>query len=304
MSIAQIKEDLKKDQAVQKANTLILHSSNPVQSKITPLAGPPWIFDFAKQNHAQTLFYDVLELEPLKVGKSGIKSVDNEFQKWYKKDVPLVDTFATWVETRKMFDSFAKTLYEYVDPSGKHEDSKTDCRIRSNFMISTVVTGRVACRNPNLQAIPRADSEVKKAIKNIFQVGPGKIMLQLDYRFNEMFWVTIVAKDEAMAKKIMNGKLAVDEFRRNPTKENYLKASLYGDIHKQNASSAFKTAIEEITKDQRQAAKGISFGILYDSSVRSVAELYKLDYHETQAMFDNFYREHHWIYDWKQRMKN
>ena len=302
-SIAQIKEDLKGDQAVQKANTKILNSSNPVQSLITPLAGPPWIFDFAKQNHAQTLFYDVLELEPLKVGKSGIKSVDNEFQKYYKKDVPLVDKFATWVETRKMFDSFAKTLYEYVDPSGKHEDSKTDCRIRSNFIISTVVTGRVACRNPNLQAIPRADSDVKKAIKNIFQVGPGKVMVQLDYRFNEMFWVTVVAKDEAMAAKIMSGKLAVDEFRKNPTQENLLAATLYGDIHKQNASSAFKDAIENITKDQRQAAKGISFGILYDSSVRSVSELYRLDYHETQAMFDNFYQEHHWIYDWKQRMK-
>lgn len=303
-SLAQIKEDLKQEPAVQRANKIVLNSSNPVQSKITPLAGPPWVFDFAKQNHAQTLFFDVLDLEPLKVGKSGIKSVDTEFQKYYKKDNPLVDKFATWVETRKMFDSFAKQLYEYVDPSGQHEDSKTDCRIRPNFLISTVVTGRVACRNPNLQAIPRADSDVKKAIKNIFQVEKGKVMVQLDYRFNEMFWVTVVARDENMAKKIMSGKLAVDEFRKNPTEENYLKATLYGDIHKQNASSAFKEMIENITKDQRQAAKGISFGILYDSSVRSVAELYRLDYHETEQMFNNFYAEHHWIYDWKMKMKS
>lgn len=303
LSIQEIKDSLKKEPAAQQANKILMNKSNPVQSKITPLAGAPWIFDFSKQGHPQTLFYDVMGLEPLKVGKSGTPSVDNEFQKAYKDSQPLVGKFATYVETRKMFDSFAKQLYEYVDPTGYKEDCKTDCRIRPNFLISTVVTGRVACRDPNLQAIPRADSEVKKAIKNIFQVDRGKAMIQLDYKFNEMFWVAVVAQDRAMAEKIMMGKEMLDDYRKDPHPDKLHKAALYGDIHKQNASAAFGVPIEEVTKDQRQAAKGISFGVLYDSSIRSVSELYKIDYHETEDMFNNFYNTHTDIRDWKLEMK-
>lgn len=297
-------EEVRNTPEGKRANQILLDKTTRVSGMgVSPLARTPVIFDFSKQDHAQTLFFDVMGLQPIKVSEAGTASVDSEFQEVYKTN-PIVAKFSEWVEARKMFDSFAKQLYDYLDPSGPHIDSKTDQRIRPSYKISGVVTGRIACSAPNLQAIPRADSNVKKLVKNIFQVNEkGRVLIQLDYKANEMRWVGIASGDKNMAKKFNSGKEALDKYRKTLDPEDFKLATLYGDVHKQNASSAFKQNIEEITKNQRQAAKGISFGVLYDSSEQSVADLYKLDLEETKSMFASFYQEHHWIYSWKMEMK-
>lgn len=290
----------------QKANKIILDRTTKVSiGNVQPLARTPIIFDLAKTGHPQTLFFDVMHLVPTSTSDAGKDSVDDEFQEKYKKTVPLVAKFSEWVEARKMFDSFAKALYDYLDPSGPHMDCKVDQRIRPNFKVSGVVTGRIACNEPNLQAIPRAETPLKKIIKNVFQITEkGRIMVQLDFKANEMRWVCIAAKDQAMAKKFNDGKAALDKYRITLDTEDLKLASLLGDIHKQNASSAFKVPISDVTKNQRQAAKGISFGVLYDSSEQSVAELYGLSLEETSLMFQGFFEAHHWIYAWKMEMKD
>lgn len=288
----------------QRANKIILDkTTRSGVGSVSPLARTPIVFDLAKTGHPQVLFFEVMGLNPVTISDVGTPSVDDSFQEAYKS-VPLVAKFSEWVEARKMFDSFAKALYDYLDPSGPHMDCKVDQRIRPNFKVSGVVTGRIACNEPNLQAIPRAETALKKAIKNVFQITEkGRIMVQLDFKANEMRWVGIAAKDQAMAKKFNDGKAALDKYRVTLDPEDLKMASLLGDIHKQNASSAFKLPIAEVTKNQRQAAKGISFGVLYDSSEQSVAELYGLALDETQVMFQGFYETHHWIYAWKMEMK-
>ena len=303
-----IQESLKEVQATpegQKANQILLDKTTRQGAQgVIPLARTPMIFDFSKLGHAQTLFFQVMRLEPISVSEAGTASVDDEFQKAYASN-PIVQKYSQWVEARKMFDSFAKQLYDYLDPAGPHSDSKLDQRIRPNFKISGVVTGRIACNEPNVQAIPRSDSDVKKWIKDIFRITEkGRILVQLDFKANEMGWATIASGDLAMAKKLNMGKEALDKYRFITQDIEDLKwAQMVGDIHRQNASSAFKTQIHDVTKYQRQAAKGISFGILYDSTEKSVAELYGLDLQETIDMFNNFYQEHHWIYGWKMEMK-
>ena len=44
------------------------------------------------------------------------------------------------------------------------------------------------------------------------------------------------------------------------------------DIHKQAASKVFKTPIEEVSKEQRSAAKAVNFGIVYGISDFGLAE--------------------------------
>ncbi len=42
------------------------------------------------------------------------------------------------------------------------------------------------------------------------------------------------------------------------------------DIHNFNASKIFNIPIEEVNKNQRKIAKGVSFGILYGSTVKAL----------------------------------
>lgn len=62
------------------------------------------------------------------------------------------------------------------------------------------------------------------------------------------------------------------------------------DIHKFNASVAFNKPIEEVTKNERSISKGITFGILYGSTVKNLALSYfKGNVEEAQALLDKFY---------------
>ena len=301
-AIDDIIRELKLDPTVQLANKLIQQQQNDTQRNVRPLVGIPWVFDFAKKNHPQTLFFRAMDLEPTKIGDSGMPSVDDEFQTKYK-DNKLVKKYSEWVECRKMMDSFAVAIYNYVDPAGTNDDCKTDSRVRPNYMLSKVVTGRAACNKPNLQSIPRGESLVKKAIKNIFQATDGQIMVQVDFKANEMRWVGILAQCDAMAKVFTTAKALLDEYRKNPTKEGLKIAEIYGDIHRANASKAYQIPIEEVTKELRQNAKGLSFGLLYDSSYKSISELYKIPEDEVALMFERWFSEHKAVYTWKMKMK-
>lgn len=301
--IQEINDELRQNPKVSEANDKLLQANAPTGRQVIPLGRKPWHFDFARTGHPQKLFFDTLGLPIGKVGKSLVPSVDSDWQEVNKAN-PLVALYMDWILMRKMYDSFAKSIYEYVDPSGTHIDHNTDCRVRPGYLISSVVTGRGACRSPNLQAIPRAENKAKQSIKNMFTAIPGHVMIQLDFKANEMRWVGILAQDHNMAKKFIMGKEWLDTYRKTLDINALKKAHLYGDIHKQNAAAAFKKPIEEVTKDERQKAKGISFGVLYDSSYKSVSELYNIPYDDVALMFENFYAEFHAIKEWKVRMKN
>lgn len=300
--INSIEDSLQEDPHAQRANDLLLDQNSPPGMKIMPLGKKPWIFDFSKKGHPQKLFFEVKGLTPIKYGKSGAGSVDNEWQTANEHD-NLVKLYSEWSLMRKMYDSFAKQIYEYVDPTRDHVDCNTDSRLRPNFLLSSVVTGRVACRNPNLQAIPRAENDAKKSIKNIFQALPDHGMVQLDFKANEIRWVGLLAQDHTLAANIRKGKEALDEYRKNPTPEQLHKAELLGDIHRQNAAQMFDTPIDDVTKIQRQAAKSLIFGILYDSSEWAIAQKLDKTEDEVKILFSQFYNKFTSVAAWKREMK-
>lgn len=62
------------------------------------------------------------------------------------------------------------------------------------------------------------------------------------------------------------------------------------DIHNFNASKIFNIPIEEVNKNQRKIAKGVSFGILYGSTVKALAlNYFKGDVEKAQKLLDDFF---------------
>jgi DNA polymerase-1 len=297
LRIKEIETGLRKNPSVIKTNEILI--KRETEQKLSgksylpkPLIGTPWVFNFAKKGHAPTLFFEVMKMRPVSIGQSGMPSVDAAFQEAYSES-PLVAEYTEWSMMRKMFDTFAKGLYDCVDPTTKNYDSNTDGRIRPDYFLSTVVTGRVACRKPNLQNIPRADNEAKKAIKDLFYAPPG----------NEVRWVGIVANDEKLAESFKLGKHYQDLFRKNPTEEFAAKAELYGDIHKVNASKIFCKNIEDVTKIERQKGKQIVLSLLYDKSEFKLAQELGLEPEEMGELMDAFYAQFSSLRDWKLGMK-
>jgi len=284
----------------QKANALILQKKFP--GRIEPLGGRPWIFDFAKTSHTQTLFFSVLRLPPGKIGLSGVPSVDSAWQKDNIND-EWVKMFSEWKGYQILYNTFATKLYSRVDPRNMDIDCNTDTRIRPDFILTGPVTGRLACKNPNLQNIPRGDNPAKRSIKNIFQATPGHIMVQLDYKANEIRWVGVMAQDDNLARAINEGRELFLKYRLNPTPEGLYEAEIYGDIHRQMAALIFNKNVKDVYKGERQAAKSVQFGILYGSSVKAIAEAQNKSIEEVQEWFDSFYERFPKITGWKKRME-
>ena len=121
------------------------------------------------------------------------------------------------------------------------------------------MTGRLSSNGPNLQNIPKSPLILSDGteinIKSLFIPRPGYIWVEADYRQAEFRFWTIYSQDPDMIRDIIDA-------------DNGTGA----DIHKKTASIAWGIPIEQVTKEMRDDAKRIVFGIMYGRQAESIAE--------------------------------
>lgn len=129
-----------------------------------------------------------------------------------------------------------------------------DNRVHPRFTIYQAFSGRTACREPNVQQIPR---EIKP---KWMWPAKGKTIINLDYPAIEM----------RLMAGFCNERTMIDAFRKGK------------DLHKMTAAAVNKVSVDQVTKDQRKAAKAVNFGFLYGCSPKRFKQTamtkYGLDY--------------------------
>jgi DNA polymerase-1 len=118
-----------------------------------------------------------------------------------------------------------------------------DGRVHTTFNQAVAATGRLSSSDPNLQNIP-IRTAMGREIRRAFVADPGCVLLSADYSQVELRILAHISGDESL----------IETFRRGE------------DIHRATASKMFGIAPEELTADQRRAAKTINFGVLYGMS--------------------------------------
>ena len=118
-----------------------------------------------------------------------------------------------------------------------------DGRVHTTFNQAVAATGRLSSSDPNLQNIP-IRTETGRAIRKAFVADEGKVLLAADYSQVELRILAHMSQDEDL----------IETFRRG------------ADIHRATASKMFNIPEDELTHDQRRAAKTINFGVLYGMS--------------------------------------
>lgn len=134
---------------------------------------------------------------------------------------------------------------------------------RPHFKIYGTVTGRLSCADPNAQNFPR-DKTIKRMI---VPKRPGYIFMQFDLSQAEMRGLASFSGDETLAKGYRDGL----------------------DMHKYVGSMAFNVPYDQITKDQRQAAKSIGFASIYGSSAAGLASKNGLPVTTCEELLENFF---------------
>jgi DNA polymerase-1 len=171
---------------------------------------------------------------------------------------------------------------------GKNEDAKKDSRIRPSFNYLRVVTGRTSANNPNLQQVP-SRGKLSKYIKRVFIARPNTIFIKVDYSAHEVRGWSLISGDKNVAGAFQKGIDLYANYVKQPTPENLKKFEDEGDIHIINSSYFFGLKVSEVTKDIRQSVKGVTFGLIYGRSAKSLSVQLNKPIDEVNSIIDKFF---------------
>jgi len=109
-------------------------------------------------------------------------------------------------------------------------------RIHAQYFQLGADTGRLSCRKPPLQQIPR-----QPQVRSCFVAAAGHKLVSADYSQIELRVTAQISQDQRMIEAYRQGE----------------------DLHRLTATLITDTPIEEVTSDQRQAAKAVNFGLFF-----------------------------------------
>jgi DNA polymerase-1 len=118
-----------------------------------------------------------------------------------------------------------------------------DGRVHTSFNQAVAATGRLSSSDPNLQNIP-IRTELGREIRKAFIAEEGNVLLAADYSQVELRILAHISQDADLIETFQRG----------------------ADIHRATASKMFNVPEDQLTHDQRRAAKTINFGVLYGMS--------------------------------------
>lgn len=283
--------------SVQKANRILLKSRHGADL-FGRSSSDRWVFSIDTAEHCQLLFFDVLKLEPVTVGKNGQPSLSKAFKSKYApigENGELLDTaiqevalFRDYSEAKHLWSAFIKGFYQKLVSNA---DMRWDARLRPSFDDLHVVTGRVSARKPSLQQVP-SRSKLAKAIKRQFIAHFGYTLAKLDYSAHEIRNLAIASGDETLASAFNVGLQARKDFRLLDTVSNQkewddkFKAL---DLHRQNCQRFYGINPLDVTKEQRTAVKTVVFGTLYGMSATRLAASLNISEEDAQALIDKLF---------------
>jgi DNA polymerase-1 len=137
-------------------------------------------------------------------------------------------------------------------------------------MQTVTATGRLSSNNPNLQNIPIRSAkgrEIRRAF--VARSNEYKIMA-VDYSQIELRIIAALSEDPNMIQAFKDGL----------------------DIHAATAAKVFHTEIENVTRDQRSAAKAVNFGIIYGQSAFGLAQNLGISRTEAKSIIDSYFEQY------------
>jgi DNA polymerase I len=233
MRIAGIKVD---PNELHRQRENIVKRIDELKIEIEQAAPYPFNPDSPKQL-SEVLFGDApgFGIKPIKRGKS-FHSTNVEVLEKLASDPEMETTLPTLIleyrKLTKLVNTYLGSLVDAINPATG--------RVHASFNQTGTSTGRLSSSDPNLQNIP-IRSEIGREIRRAFVPEKGNVFVSADYSQVELRMLAHLSGDEALLQAFRDGQ----------------------DIHKAVASEVFGTAIEDVSSEQRSAAKAVNFGIVY-----------------------------------------
>ncbi|HLM78713.1 MAG TPA: bifunctional 3'-5' exonuclease/DNA polymerase [Rubrobacteraceae bacterium] len=184
----------------------------------------------------------------------GIDLPDTKVWTLLKIDHPAAKLLLEYRELQKKLGTYLETYPSFIHP-------KTG-RIHANFLQCRVPTGRLACTSPNIQQIPHEDE-----FRSCFVAEQNNVLVIADYSQIELRILAEVSEDPAFVRAFREG----------------------DDLHRMTAATMFGVERDEITKEQRSAAKRINFGLMYGRGPKSLSAQLGTNEERARGLIDEYF---------------
>ena len=142
---------------------------------------------------------------------------------------PVVAKLLEYRTMQKALTSYGQNMIEFINP-------KTG-RLHADFRQIGAPTGRFACTNPNIQQVPHAVE-----YRRCFMGHPkGRQLIIADYSQIELRILAEFSGDQAFTDAFKSG----------------------ADLHRVTAAQVFGISEDQVTREQRDFAKRLNFGVVY-----------------------------------------
>jgi DNA polymerase-1 len=238
-----------------------------LEARAHELAGEEFMLG-STQQVARVLF-EVLGLTAGRRGKTGY-STDARVLRSIRSEHEIVGVVEEWREYSKLLNTYLEPLPGLI--------SAEDGRLHTHFNQSVASTGRLSTSNPNLQAIP-IRTELGREIRSAFVAEPGFRLLSADYSQVELRILAHVSGEPKLREAFAAGE----------------------DIHSATAAEVLGKERAELTKDERNVAKMVNFGIIYGISAFGLSENLDIPREEAQTYIDTYLARFPHVQDFIQR---
>jgi len=171
---------------------------------------------------------------------------------------PIINVLIEHRKLQKLYSTYLFGLQKYIFPDGK---------IHTIYNQALTSTGRLSSNDPNMQNISIRDEEQREIRKIFVPSKPKTKILSFDYSQIELRILADLSNDEGLIKAFHNDH----------------------DIHCETASKIFNITLEAVTKEQRQSAKAVNFGIVYGISDFGLANQLKINVKNAKVFINKYF---------------
>jgi DNA polymerase I-like protein with 3'-5' exonuclease and polymerase domains len=168
---------------------------------------------------------------------------------------PVIATLLEYRTVQKALTSYGTNMIEMINPMTK--------RLHADFRQIGAPTGRFACTNPNIQQVPHAVE-----YRRCFSGYPdGRKLIIADYSQIELRILAEFSGDRGFMEAFNTG----------------------ADLHRVTAAQVFNTGLDQVTKEQRDFAKRLNFGVVYGIGAQRFALMTGLSVSEAENVLRRYF---------------
>jgi len=240
------------------------------QQQATALAGRTFNLDSPKQ--VCSLLFEELKLPAMVKTPSGQPSANEEALEAIADLHELPRVILEYRGMAKLRSTYTDKLPDMVNPETG--------RVHTSYHQAGAATGRLASADPNLQNIP-IRTEDGRRIRKAFVAPEGRKILACDYSQIELRIMAHLSQDEGLLRAFESG----------------------ADIHRATAAEVFGRTIDEVTGNERRAAKAINFGLMYGMSAFGLAKQLSIARGEAQDYIALYFSRYPGVRDFMERTR-